>query len=92
MAGRAGGNGKQIFGDAWWLETDAVPFPGAAGDSSFAQLSDALFPPAALAKAGKARTNTTGASPRLQRSAPMHLRPAGVTPAWGRRQAAPTRR
>ena len=64
---RIGGNGKQIFGDAWWLETDAVPFPGAAADSSFAQLSDALFPPAALATAGRVRTNT-GASPCLQRS------------------------
>ncbi|KAK9846535.1 hypothetical protein WJX81_006132 [Elliptochloris bilobata] len=75
-----GGNGKQIFGDAWWLETDAVPYPGSAADTSFAQLSDALFPPAALAKVGRARGSTGSSNAPLSCvsvDAPGELRPRG---------------
>jgi hypothetical protein len=62
-AGRAGGNGKQIFGDAWWLETGAAPYLGSAvGSGSVSQLSDSLFPAASPGKPAKGR-GSTGAPP-----------------------------
>lgn len=34
----AGGNGKSIVGDAWWLDTESEPFTGRAPSSAAGKL------------------------------------------------------